>query len=93
MSDATNPPHYKDRSPEPITVIEGWGLGFCLGNTVKYLARAGLKDPSKEIEDLEKARWYLERHIALLRGQRVVSGDAESSFDIDSAGNVHEVLR
>ena len=38
-------------------------LGFHLGNTVKYVARAGKKDPSKAVQDLEKARWYLDREI------------------------------
>lgn len=48
---------------EAIKVIEAWDLGFCLGNVVKYISRAGKKDSSKEIEDLEKALWYLEREI------------------------------
>jgi hypothetical protein len=34
--------------------------GFNLGNVVKYISRSGIKDPGKRIEDLEKARWYLE---------------------------------
>lgn len=41
-------------------------LNFCRGNAVKYIARAGLKDPAKEIEDLKKARWYLDREITRL---------------------------
>lgn len=62
-----NPKHYggKDNAYEAIKVIEAWGLGFCLGNTIKYISRAGKKDPDKEIEDLEKAKWYLERQIAI----------------------------
>ena len=36
-----------------------WGLGFNLGNAVKYISRAGKKDPDKYIEDLQKAVWYL----------------------------------
>ena len=62
--DATNPAHYKDLSPEPIDVIEGWGLGFHIGNAVKYLARAGKKGDA--LEDLRKARWYLDREISRL---------------------------
>lgn len=68
--DAVNHPlHYggKDNPYEAIKVIEAWGLGFCLGNTVKYIARAGRKTPSL-VEDLEKARWYLEREIAHQKG-------------------------
>jgi len=39
-------------------------LNFCRGNAVKYIARAGSKDGSKEVEDLRKAIWYIEREIA-----------------------------
>ena len=60
------PPHYKERTPEPITVIEGWGLGYHLGNAVKYIARADYK--GKRLEDLKKARWYLDREIE--RGEK-----------------------
>lgn len=63
----SRPKHYASLYPEPITVIEGWGLGFHLGNAVKYLARAGRKDPDKEIEDCRKAIWYIERHIQSLK--------------------------
>lgn len=60
------PAHYTDGKIEVIDFIEDKGLGFCLGNSVKYISRAGKKDPAKEIEDLKKARWYLDRHIANL---------------------------
>lgn len=67
MSDNVNhPTHYTKGGIEAIEVIEAWELGFCLGNTVKYISRAGRKDPSKELEDLRKARWYLDRHIERL---------------------------
>lgn len=56
-----HPPHYKGTAVEPIDAIEAWGLGFCLGNAVKYIARAGRK--GDRIEDLRKARWYLDRAI------------------------------
>ena len=64
-----HPPHYGggDNTYEAIKVIVAWDLGFCLGNTVKYISRAGKKDPAKEIEDLEKARFYLEYHIKELK--------------------------
>ena len=63
-----HPKHYggKSNTYEAIKVIEAWSLGFCLGNTVKYISRAGKKDPSKTLEDLEKARWYLDREIKRL---------------------------
>lgn len=61
-----HPPHYVFGKFEVIDVIEDWGLGFSLGNAVKYIARAGRKDPERTLEDLQKARWYLEREIARL---------------------------
>ena len=62
------PAHYTaNRKYEPIEVIEDWELGFCLGNAIKYISRAGRKDPSKEIEDLEKAKWYICRRMLELQ--------------------------
>ena len=57
------PAHYTDGKIEVIEYIEDKKLGFCLGNAIKYISRAGKKDPSKEIEDLNKAKWYIERRI------------------------------
>jgi len=65
MSDAVNhPAHYGgvDNPYEAIKVIDAWGLNFCLGNTVKYISRAGKKGDT--LEDLKKARWYLEHEIS-----------------------------
>jgi len=53
-----------------IDVIEGLGLPYHLGNAVKYIARAGHKDPEKTTEDLQKAVWYLNRYIALLEKEQ-----------------------
>ena len=63
-----HPSHYggKDNDYEAIKVIDAWDLGFSLGNTVKYISRAGKKDATKEIEDLKKALFYLEHHIKTL---------------------------
>lgn len=61
-----HPAHYTDGSIEVIDFIEDKGLGFHLGNAVKYIARAGKKDPEKTVEDLKKAVWYLNRRIAQL---------------------------
>jgi hypothetical protein len=58
-----HPSHYTDGKIEVIDFIEDKKLGFHLGNAVKYIARAGKKDPSKEVQDLEKAMWYLARRI------------------------------
>lgn len=56
-----HPPHYKGNGIECIDVIEAFGLGFNLGNAVKYILRAGKK--GDRIEDIRKAMWYLEREI------------------------------
>lgn len=66
-----HPDHYGgvDNPYEAIKVIEAWELDFCLGNTVKYINRAGKKDPSMAIVDLKKARWYLERRIEQMEGK------------------------
>lgn len=66
-----HPLHYggKDNPYEAIKVIEAWNLGFCLGNTIKYISRAGKKDA--KIQELEKALWYLQREIQKLKdGQK-----------------------
>lgn len=67
-----HPAYYggKDDPYEAIKVIEAWGLGFCLGNTIKYISRAGKKSRSTLIEDLEKARWYLTREIDRLKASK-----------------------
>lgn len=62
----SNPAHYTSyRGIEVIQLTEQ--LNFCKGNAVKYIARAGLKSPDTEIQDLEKARWYIDREIARLK--------------------------
>lgn len=71
MREAINHPvHYggADNPYEAIKVIEAWKLGFHLGNTVKYISRAGLKPGEAIVKDLEKARWYLDRYISKLKG-------------------------
>lgn len=64
----TNPPHYTYSSIEPINVIEAWELRFHLGCVVKYICRAGRK--GNRIDDLKKARWYLNREIERLSAAR-----------------------
>lgn len=58
-----HPSHYTDGKIEVIDYIEDKNLDFCLGNAVKYISRAGKKDQSKRIEDLQKAIWYINRKI------------------------------
>ena len=70
MADNVNhPSHYNDGKIEVIDYIEDKNLGFHLGNVVKYVSRAGKKDKTKAVEDLKKARWYLEREITRMEGQ------------------------
>ena len=63
-----HPQHYggSDNAYEAIKVIEAWKLGFCLGNVVKYISRAGKK--GSKLEDLKKAQWYLNHEIERLDG-------------------------
>jgi hypothetical protein len=65
-----HPPHYRPGLYEAINVIEAWELGFCLGNAVKYICRAGSKNDAAT--DLEKARWYIEREIQRLQATKPV---------------------
>ena len=61
-----HPEYYNTGKYEVISVIEDWGLGFHLGNAVKYIARAGRKNRDEYINDLEKATWYIHRLIDLI---------------------------
>jgi hypothetical protein len=65
MEQVNHPSHYGGESNlyEAIKVIEAWDLDFHLGNTVKYISRTGKKEPDKELQDLKKAIWYLQRKI------------------------------
>jgi hypothetical protein len=58
-----NPTHYTDGGIETIDYIEAKGLGYHLGNAVKYISRAGKKGTNQGLEDLRKAQWYLARAI------------------------------
>lgn len=61
-----NPSHYTSGKYPVIDFIEDQGLGYCLGNVIKYICRAGKKypgDKQKELQDLNKAKWYLERRL------------------------------
>lgn len=72
MTDNVNhPPHYCDgRKYEPVEVILDWELDFLLGNAVKYISRTGRKGSDEDaIEDLEKAVWYIQKRIDVLRGK------------------------
>lgn len=75
MAESVNhPSHYggADNPYEAIKVVEAWGLSFCLGNVVKYISRAGKKGDA--LEDLKKARWYLDREITNLEKANASKG-------------------
>lgn len=83
MPESVNhPTHYggEDNPYETIKVIEawGWGTGFCLGNAIKYISRAGNK--GNRLEDLRKAAWYLQREIE----REMMTDEPERGSDEDS---------
>ena len=75
IDNVNHPSHYNDGKIEVIDYIEDKQLGFCLGNAVKYISRAGKKksgnltDKEKEIEDLKKAVFYINYRIKELEEQ------------------------
>lgn len=67
MSDKVNhPSHYNTGTIEVIDYIDDKDFGYNLGNAIKYISRAGKKDETKTIEDLQKAIWSIEREIGRL---------------------------
>lgn len=67
VNDSVNhPSHYTDGRIEVMDFIEDKQLNFARGNVIKYVSRAGKKDPNKELEDLKKSMWYLKREIERL---------------------------
>ena len=78
-----HPPHYKSH-PSGVEVIEiTEHMNFCLGNVIKYVLRSDHK--GTQVQDLEKAKWYLEREIDRLKGDDPDDEEdytAEEFFDI-----------
>jgi len=69
MNDPVNNPVHYTRHPSGVEAIQiTEHMNFCMGNAMKYLFRADYK--LNAIEDLKKARWYLDREIARREGQR-----------------------
>lgn len=62
----SHPAHYTDGGIETLDFIVAKKLDFFLGQVCKYISRAGKKDPDKELEDLKKAQFYLNRKIELM---------------------------
>ena len=66
----SHPDHYRPGVYEAINVIRAWELNFAMGNALKYICRAGKKDPETEIEDLRKAIFYLQSEIVILQSHK-----------------------
>ncbi len=80
MSKVNHPSHYggADNIYEAIKIIEAHNLNFNLGNAIKYILRAGIKDPNRRAEDLQKAEWYLKREIATQKAADIAKRTAET---------------
>lgn len=65
----THPKHYNKGKIEVIEFIEDQGLNYHCGQVIKYICRAGVKSTGNIVEDLSKARWYLERQIELIQAK------------------------
>ena len=79
MNNAVNhPAHYNVGKIEVIDAIEDWGLGFSLGNAIKYIARADHK--GRPVEDLEKAVWYIRREIERRGHEQKERGTSQSAL-------------
>ena len=70
MTDTINhPPHYTTGKIEVIDFITDKKLNYCRGNIIKYVVRAGIKSKETELDDLKKARWYIDREIKRMEGK------------------------
>lgn len=69
-----HPSHYggENNTYECIKVIDAWNLNFCLGTAVRYICRAGQKPDNPDIQDLEKAIWYLQHEVELRKRQELL---------------------
>ena len=70
MDNINHPSYYADGKIEVIEFIEDKNFGYCLGNAIKYISRAGKKSRETEIQDLQKAVWYINRRIQKLSEQQ-----------------------
>lgn len=79
------PSHYTRLYPEPITVINAWGLNFNLGSAVKYISRNGHKDGNTAEQDLSKAKRFIEIELERLRREKAIeSGEAARSLLVET---------
>lgn len=96
MNDMVNhPAHYTDGKIEVIDFIEDKKLNYHRGNALKYLCRAGKKDPEKEVEDLQKAAWYINRDIQRLEAQKQRDARAEElrAVGVTFADDLRRMIR
>lgn len=84
MNNPIVPTHYggRDNPYEIVKIIDALGLDFQLGNTLKYIARAGKKDPSKHIEDLLKGKEYIDLEIAKIKAEEAVVAPTPIEEDV-----------
>ena len=85
MDNVNHPSHYTDGKIEVIDFIEDKKLNYHRGNAIKYISRAGKKDKAKELEDLKKARWYIDREIENL--------EPENNSEPDNNSKLEEIIR
>ncbi len=76
-----HPSHYCDGGIETLDFITAKNLDFFLGQVCKYISRAGKKDPDKELEDLEKAQFYLNRKIELMKEKQQTEREQKGGRD------------
>lgn len=76
----SHPSYYTDGKIEVWDFIEDWDLGYFLGNAVKYISRAGKKSEDTRIEDLEKAKCYINKQLAIWRKADVILNKASGEI-------------
>ena len=96
MDNINHPSYYADGKIEVIEFIEDKNFGYCLGNAVKYISRSGKKSKETEIQDLQKAIWYINRRIQELSEQQETVNDEipeNSNHKISGISNdIREIL-
>lgn len=89
MEDKINHPKHYVNHPSGIECIEiTQYFDFCIGNAIKYLWRAGIKDENTTIEDLQKAIWYINKKIALLINKDEEEHDILKLIDEEIGDNI-----
>ena len=78
---------------EVIKVIEAWELDFHLGTALKYIPRAGKKDPSKTIEDLKKSIWYINRKIEMVQKGKFEYRRTNLSIELNSTKHFYNIWK